>query len=324
MTNSIADRYDHIGAVSGQDFNTAGVAINTKHSNADASLKVISDASVIKNSMIMKDIPADSEINLKRLTSALDKLEQKRPDIDVYISDYSDILKYIGAILIKNATAMRKAALDDRLTARTAARDALLGQSGKLHEAAANTIIFAAISLAVGVAVSLGTVAVSALSLKNATQSLQINKMQTKELAQGETTAKGLRSLQSTTTNEEDKLLIGAALAENSARATSISASANLKLTELNLGTQRLSLTNSILVSISGAVTSSQGITNGMIKTNEADGILDASKAQMFQGQADTKKELYDKIVDIIQQSISLYEKMLHSETEAMRAITRA
>lgn len=264
------------------------------------------------------------EAGLRELEGALEKLKQRNPDIDVCLSDYSDILKYIGSILIKNADAMRQSALNDRMVAREAARGSLLGQSAKLQEAANDQRRLAYITLAATVMVSGISIAASAFALRNSLQVLKVGQQETKDLALNDTTLKGLKSLQTDAADDENGRLVAAAIAERQAAAANISRTAAFTVQQLNTSTQKATLINEAGNAGTNATRSFEATAHGAIKVIEAEGVLDAANAQYEQQQADVKKELYDKVIDLIQQSINMYRDMLNSQAEAMRAITRA
>lgn len=268
--------------------------------------------------------PAPEEA-LEQLQAALARL--KRADdgkVDVYLGDYSEMLRYIGSVLIKNADVMRQHALSDRIAARQAARGALLGQADKLHEAAEKARTLAIISLVVVVALSVTTLASSAFSLRNSYQEIKIGHQKNKDLDLQNATVKNLQNLRNSTNDPEMSERLAGKIADAEAKALSIAKTAEKQLSSLRQKSRYADAASQASSSGSNVMRTVEGIQQAGIKATEADATLLSAHAQFDMQQADLKKELYDKIIELIQQSITMYRNLQQSQAESMRALTRS
>lgn len=268
--------------------------------------------------------PTSPDKALEKLDKALGKLQTANAEVDNYLSDFSEILRYIGAVLIKNAEAMRQSALNDRIAARDSARGALLGQAGKLHEAADKARTLAYTSLALTVAVSLASAALTGVSLRNTLKESSIIKTTAKEVASLKTDIKNLESLHSRVSNPDEVKVLSRKLTEAKSSIDSITEAARDQREKLQRVSQMADLGNRINSSIGNVTKSAEAIQQADIRSTEADGNLMGAYAQFDLQKSDTKKDLYDKVVDLIQQSINTYRNLQHSQAEAMRAVTRS
>lgn len=261
---------------------------------------------------------------LNQLEKGLEQLKGAEGNFDVYLSDYSEILRYIGSVLIKNADAMRQNALSDRMAAREAARGALLGQADKLHEAAEKARMLAIISLVVVVALSVTTIASSAFSLRNSYKEIKLGQQKTKDLDIQQATVKNLKDLRNRVEDPQISERLSGRIAEAERKAESISKNAEAKLSALRQKTRYADAATQMSSAGSNVLRTAEGIQQANIKATEADATLLSAHAQYEQQQSDVKKELYDKVIELVQQSINLYRNMLQSQVEAMRALTRS
>lgn len=267
---------------------------------------------------------AAPEESLQQLQQALEKLSAPNASIDTYISDYSEILRYIGSVLIKNADAMRQSALSERMAAREAARSALLGQSEKLHEAAEKARTLAIICVVAVVALSVTSIAASAFSIRNAFREIKINQMKARDLALTDAEIKNLKSLKDQISDPETEQSLAARIAEAEARKDNIAKAAEEQIVPLRQRSRVADAVGQASVSGSNVLRSAEGIQQASIKATEADATLFAANAQYDQQHSDLKKDIYDRVRELAQQAISLHQHLLHSQAEAMRAITRS
>jgi hypothetical protein len=272
---------------------------------------------------LIKELPVTApEERVKELESALQKLAGGNEKVDVYIGDYSDILKYIGAILIKNADAMRQSALNDRLAAREAARLDLLGQSDKLHEAAATALKTAVVMAAINVAFASLSIIGSTYSLKSSLKTLKINQEEATALKNNKIHLEEEKSRAVTRGAEESE--IEDLIAQNKPKLDKIAKDAEAERAASAIKGQKGILLRDASNSVGGAARSIEAGAQAHVRVAEADATRDAANAQYAQQQADIKKDIYDKVLNLLQQSISIHREMLNSQAEAMRAVTRA
>lgn len=255
--------------------------------------------------------------------AALQKLHND-PQAGAFLEDFADILSYIGGILVKNADAMRKSALRDRMAARDAARAALQEQAEKQHEAANSARTLALASFAVTIAVSSLSIAASAFMLKNSLGGLKLNENLARDLAPHEQTAKGLNLLQASSKNCEHTADIRGAIAETALKIENINRAAMAQQQKLDVNNQMIGTAKQVFEGIGTASRSLERIPQAEIEHIHADASLDAANAQYLQQLSDIKKDLSEQIANIIQQSINMYKDLQNSQAEAMRAVTKA
>jgi len=268
--------------------------------------------------------PASPDRALDKLEKALTTLKNADGKVDDFISEFSDIFRFIGAILIKNADAMRQSALNDRMAAREAARDALLGQAGKLHDAADKTRTLAIVAIAAVLVVSVASIIASVISIGSSVMERSAATAAAKGVAGQKTDIKNLESLRSRVASPEDANLLSRKITEAETSVERISKDAEARIAMLQRLNQR-SLSAAQIANAAGSVIKSvEGILQADVKSTEADATLLSSYAQFDQQRADAKKELYDKVIDLVQQSINTYRNLQQSQVEAMRAVTRS
>ena|SRR5690606_20419362 len=306
----------------------AAPAKKARATNAGSSktpLPAVSEAPKENDTSPIKELPVQMpEKRVEELEQALQKLAKPSEKLDVYLGDYSDILKYIGTILIKNADAMRESALNDRLAAREAARHDLLGQSDKLHDAAADARKVALQMLAVSAVLSTISIAASAFTLRSSVQTLKVNREEAKDLADNNALLESLKKFETDELGSEQSEAVKTVIAQHKANAESISQTAAATRNELAVSGQKGTLVHDASNALGGAARSLEASAQANVRMTEAGATLDAANAQYAQQQADIKKDVYDKIVNLLQQSINMHREMLNSQAEAMRAITRA
>ncbi|GGA65004.1 hypothetical protein GCM10011385_18500 [Nitratireductor aestuarii] len=307
-------------AVNGEQQPTRGTP---RAANATAQLPEAAGMPVADPMVTRKTIEPMSQA-LDQIEQALTKLKSADTRVDDYITDFSEIIRYIGSILIKNADAMRQGALNDRLAARQAARSAMLSEAEKLHEAASSTRLYAAIGLVVTVAVTIATLGVSfrsamLTSMKNALAT-EGNVAANLEKEAAEVLQKQIGKMEDPGTLRlmKDQIAKAESMAERITKDTS-ERTANLASTVERM--DRLSQWGN--AGGNGIAHGIETIGQGASRSDEADGRLFAAHSQFDQQQGDVKKDLGEKLNDICRQAIDAHGKLLQCQADQMRAVTR-
>ncbi|WP_294641431.1 type III secretion system translocon subunit SctB [uncultured Aureimonas sp.] len=238
-------------------------------------------------------------------------------------NDYSEISRLLGSLLIEFAQQQRESAMNQRSLGYEKAKTELLGQAGKLEDAAKKMKDGALTSLIVGVVTAAVSMVASSVSLGG----------QVKGIAKANTALKNIDTAQQGLNDATNTAKIAKGLGSNRNFDTDLNfhqsqvKTAQVENDALGASTQRFAAVGQIGEQIGGmgraSASGSEGLMQAEAKSMEADGSRFAAEATVQQQKADMGKEVQQAAEEMIRQIINFVKDLQDSEVEMMRAVTR-
>jgi hypothetical protein len=228
-------------------------------------------------------------------------------------------------ILIQLAADQKKAALEERLGAREAAKSSLIDQAGKQEEAASKTREGAIVSLVLTVVAAAISIVSSAASLKASAGALSAAKQGVTAATTVSTATKSINQL-TTVTGDIAKGAQGAAKAAQATKeaAQTVADASSTLASTLNARASSISgLGNAVSQAVNQSGASTSSLLQADAKDLEAQGARSAAEAQEAQSLTEFKKEVQQNLEDLLKAVIQFIKALQDAKVEQLAATTR-
>ncbi|KPL52111.1 hypothetical protein [Prosthecomicrobium hirschii] len=255
-------------------------------------LALLQSADVAPNGpgQTMSDVKADKVLSV--LNSAMDVISSGMSVLDTILKD-SSALNLLGRAMIEMAAEQRKAALDERLAAREAAKGQMLAQAADLNKAGSTMIATAIVSAVIGI---LGSV----VSFAGAAKAQAKMSTATTDVPDTSTSPKPNTTGGSNPLSGSNKTI-----------------SEGMLLQQVTADLQKNAAISKVFEAISGMIS---GIGQGTAKKQEADASVHAAYAETEKGVADLAKEVQQGVEETLKAVINFLKEMGDAKAELMRA----